>query len=1066
MSRGTTIDKLYVSIGLDADDLKVGFEKTDKTVNQELAKLNAESKKIRLKADVDLTKLSNAGTELDRLKVKAKALQDELALALKKQNITQQIEDAFKNKYGANHVLTNKASMNNLYSAKNIAELENKLRNVNNEISKISPKSTAAFSKMHMGAMKAKTSVNSLTNNFNILNAKYASFLAVVGTGAGLFSLTESAMKAGESIYRLQNRLHTTTAEASALNKVFSLSGVDANLLPSFLVRLDKSYMATGKSGEEARQKLEAFGVSLTDENGNLLSTTEQLEQLALGFENAKKNGDEEAFSMEVLGARGQALIPVLDQFAEKLNMAKNTKSTGLLDPKQAHEAYLEYQQLQMELGQLKSAVGASLLPLAKEVLPDVIKSTGDFVDVIKNNKDGIKDAMSGWADALKTVGSAALTATEAVGKLINAVTNSDLSKALKNDEKILENARKQQQIARGKSYAETAGLVIGGIGGGVLGGGVGAGAGALIGHELAGDFYTEIGKLFTDDKTWNYTKQKLDLKEQEKKALEDFTKAQAENTQQSKENASAQKEAATALKVREEATKALKEEIEELTSSDFDNQVRALNKKIKDAKAKGVDDGTLSDFFNAKMKKITDSVNDSVFRPMSQAFKTDLQNALDDVDEQAKKYKETAGSALSDKKLNAWINQRKAQIRSDWDKQVAEQIDSIWNTEYENQLARIEREKQEWIKKGLDEVKATQHAEEQKKQLQENTAKAMFTSQAKYFKMYRSTLANGGTVNDAANAIGRAMRRDQGIPQDAFTTPQEIRGFQDAMKKAQDNLIPILGDNIASGTYKGTKQAMIEVMRSTNDSSYVFDNFNYNPTSIPTVAYNYQGIGRQIAKDFIEVIKGTTSERTAIHKTELDFSNFRVWTEQETEKLRSEQGKDNQALIENTNAIMRINNDLNEQNRQVAEYVKTGLEPTRNELYELGHHISEANELSGKEVQELEKANAIGNQNVSTDALNQLNDMTDKVLKNQSEVLSNLSSRFSDSLNNNTDRTVKAVETLVKAKEHEKPNTVNNVHVNFDHTMTIDDYSRRLVANDVLDVVTKQVGIANNRIR
>ena len=32
------IDKLYVSIGVDTSDLKVGFEKTDTTINQYVAK--------------------------------------------------------------------------------------------------------------------------------------------------------------------------------------------------------------------------------------------------------------------------------------------------------------------------------------------------------------------------------------------------------------------------------------------------------------------------------------------------------------------------------------------------------------------------------------------------------------------------------------------------------------------------------------------------------------------------------------------------------------------------------------------------------------------------------------------------------------------------------------------------------------------------------------------------------------------------------------------------------------------------------------------------------------------
>lgn len=808
--KGNTIEKLYVSIGLNADDLKVGFEQTDKTISQHIAKLNADAKNIKLKADVDLSKLELTGTELDKLKVKAKALEEQLKIANQKQNISQQVLALNKDKYGDDSAITRKAETINLYRQKDVAKLQNELKLVNAEIDKVSPKAQTAFSKVSSGAKGAASSVTNLTGGISAFNAKFAGVLAVVGTGAGLFSLTEGAMKSGETLYQLTTRLRTTTAEASALNKVFSLSGVDANSLPSFLTRLDKSYKNTGKSGEEFRQKLANYGITLTDSNGKLLSTTEQLQQLAVGFEDARKSGDEEAFSMDVLGAKGQQLIPVLNQFNEKLKMAKNTKSTGLLDPKQAHDAYMQYQQLQMQIGQLKGALGASLLPIADEILPDLTDATGELIDVIKNNKDGIKDAIKGWADVLGTVGSAALTATEAVGKLANAVTDSDIAKSLRADEKILEEARQNQQIERGRAYAKTAGLIIGGIGGGVLSGGIGAGVGALVGQEIAADAYTQIGKAVTPFKTWDYAKQKLELQEQEKKALEEFTKSQNDNTDSTNKNSQAQKENAETLKLREEATKALKDEILELTTSDYDKQINSLQEKIKDAKDKGVSDETIAEYYNAKMKNITDSMNDSVFKPISQAFKSDLQNALDEVDAQAKKYKQTAGSSLSDDKLNSWISQRKSQITADWDKQVAEQIDSIWKSEYDNQLARIEREKQAWIKKGLDEVKATQWAEQQKKNLVNDNIKNMFTSQKKYLDVYRKamngqidgggyfydfTQSNENRQQNAVKALQAFMMKEAGVSPYESTNLAEVQGFQQALKQANNWGLSLLND-------------------------------------------------------------------------------------------------------------------------------------------------------------------------------------------------------------------------------------------------------------------------------
>ena len=57
-----------------------------------------------------------------------------------------------------------------------------------------------------------------------------------------------------------------------------------------------------------------------------------------------------------------------------------------------------------MELGQLKSAFGTALLPLATELMPSVTESFKEMVKVIGDNKETIKDAVKGWDSALKTV--------------------------------------------------------------------------------------------------------------------------------------------------------------------------------------------------------------------------------------------------------------------------------------------------------------------------------------------------------------------------------------------------------------------------------------------------------------------------------------------------------------------------------------------------------------------------------------------------------------------------------------------------------------------------------------
>ena len=76
--RGQQIDELYISLGLDIARLQLDFDTAGKTVSQAVARLGGKANQIKLKMDVDLAKLEGVGTELDKLKVKHQAINQQL----------------------------------------------------------------------------------------------------------------------------------------------------------------------------------------------------------------------------------------------------------------------------------------------------------------------------------------------------------------------------------------------------------------------------------------------------------------------------------------------------------------------------------------------------------------------------------------------------------------------------------------------------------------------------------------------------------------------------------------------------------------------------------------------------------------------------------------------------------------------------------------------------------------------------------------------------------------------------------------------------------------------------
>ena len=133
MARGQKIDELYISLGLDIARLQLDFDTAGRTVSETVARLNSRSSQLKLKMDVDLAKLDGAGTELDKIKVKYEAINRQLDIQRKKEEILANVlKDVQKSdKDGAR---TRYAETNLLKQQRQVAQLEAELRKLNAEM--------------------------------------------------------------------------------------------------------------------------------------------------------------------------------------------------------------------------------------------------------------------------------------------------------------------------------------------------------------------------------------------------------------------------------------------------------------------------------------------------------------------------------------------------------------------------------------------------------------------------------------------------------------------------------------------------------------------------------------------------------------------------------------------------------------------------------------------------------------------------------------------------------------------------------------------------------------------
>ena len=212
--------------------------------------------------------------------------------------------------------------------------------------------------------------------------------------GVAITKMAHSSIEAKNNVYMLAQQLHTTVGDAAKLSGALKLTGANPDTAIASIMRLDKSIITAGKDGNEATRALAAFGVTLTDGNGALLSYDQQLRNLAAGYKKAKEAGLEEEFLTATLGARGREMVGVLEDYAKAMDQVTD-KSHGLvnvsiLDPEKAHKLSMEYNQLSAQMSTVGSAFSQAFAPAAEELMPELIDLFRDLAILINNHKEGI----------------------------------------------------------------------------------------------------------------------------------------------------------------------------------------------------------------------------------------------------------------------------------------------------------------------------------------------------------------------------------------------------------------------------------------------------------------------------------------------------------------------------------------------------------------------------------------------------------------------------------------------------------------------------------------------------
>ena len=289
-------------------------------------------------------------------------------------------------------------------------------------------------------------SVDTATGKVNAMLGTLTKFAGVAAAGFGLNAIIESAVNAGESLYQVQQRFNLTAAEAAKLSGILKMTGGDVETAAKSIMRLDKNLANNTVEGKKAAAVLSQMGLSLTDSTGKMKPMNEQLETLAKGYRAANEAGQGQEFLMATLGTRGLALTKTLLNYEEAAQRVSKIQGIGL-DSKEAHDIYMDIQEINLQLGKLGTIAGVALGPLAKELLPQIMEGLSWTATQIYKNKDAIATTVVTLTklvaayEALKL----AKKAASAVSRAVDTVRSSTVDQANEAQQQALSKAQERR---------------------------------------------------------------------------------------------------------------------------------------------------------------------------------------------------------------------------------------------------------------------------------------------------------------------------------------------------------------------------------------------------------------------------------------------------------------------------------------------------------------------------------------------------------------------------------------------------------------------------------------------
>ena len=190
--------------------------------------------------------------------------------------------------------------------------------------------------------------------------------VAAAAMGTALVAASRQAISSLDKIGKTADKLGITTDELQELRFAAKSAGIETNTLDMAIQRFTRRAAEAAAGTGEAKAALEEMGISLTDQNGNMRSTTDLLADVADAMKNTGSQADRVRLAFKLFDSEGVSMVNMLQDGSQAFReVTRDARNFGAVVDEEAVRAAEELEDKMGRLGDgIKGQLNEALVEL------------------------------------------------------------------------------------------------------------------------------------------------------------------------------------------------------------------------------------------------------------------------------------------------------------------------------------------------------------------------------------------------------------------------------------------------------------------------------------------------------------------------------------------------------------------------------------------------------------------------------------------------------------------------------------------------------------------------------